>query len=740
MNKPIEFIKIDNAGKCTLTEEAEEMLSKIENNLAVICMAGIYRSGKSYLLNRLLGRQDGFEIGPNISSCTKGLWIWGDTIKLKNKNTEVLIIDTEGLASAFEDRNESIDMIIFCLSLLLSSLFIYNSMKNIDESAIENLALVLNFAKKIQSKFNEINDYANNFPSFLWVLRDFALELIDNQGNEVTTKQYLENALKEENINMISNSSYNKGIIEEINKKNDIRKTLKLFFRERDCFTLVRPVHEEKKLKIIDQLPVEELRPEFLKQMNTLVKKIFESIRPKSVNGGYMNGPMFLNLIKMYINSLNSDNLPDINTSWKIVIDSQLKAAYNTGLDYYMNEMNNLDYKNYYTSEKLYKKHYEIRERAMSYIMDFSNMNIPTNTLIEIIQKLDKKLNDEFINNYMPKWNDICKSQCEDIYVKLIEVYKNNPELNEIFACLNTIDEVLKFIEQCDTNEKKYEVMYPKIISFFVDFLKKEFNENKKKNEQKINELQQEVIFSQELLEKHKKILNETREEYEKQIKEIKEENLENRIDLEAKIDEKSRIIQNLKNSSENTIEEMKLKIDELNSVIIKYQNQEQEYSKDKDKKKKKKDIVGIDETIIAFKLDAIANRIDSIQNIFFKNEVEKVKNKMLIEMDDKYDQIQKEFKQKLKNAKKNCEKALIRLKESKDTEIEKMKQIIKDLNEEIVDYKSQVDSLEYKISLYKEKIIHYEKEKKTQTDQNELLRILAGKLNGYVDLLSKNK
>lgn len=740
MNKPIEFIKIDNAGKCTLTEEAEEMLSKIDNNLAVICIAGIYRSGKSYLLNRLLGRQDGFEIGPNISSCTKGLWIWGDTIKLKNKNTEVLVIDTEGLASAFEDRNESIDMIIFCLSLLLSSLFIYNSMKNIDESAIENLALVLNFAKKIQSKFNEINDYANNFPSFLWVLRDFALELIDNQGNEVTTKQYLENALKEENINMISNSSYNKGIIEEINKKNDIRKTLKLFFRERDCYTLVRPVHEEKKLKIIDQLPVEELRPEFLKQMNTLVKKIFENIRPKSVNGGYMNGPMFLNLIKMYINSLNSDNLPDINTSWKIVIDSQLKAAYNTGLDYYMNEMNNLDYKNYYTSEKLYKKHYELRERAMSYIMDFSNMNIPTNTLIEIIQKLDKKLNDEFINNYMPKWNDICKSQCEDIYIKLIEVYKNNPELNEIFACLNTIDEVLKFIEQCDTNEKKYEVMYPKIISFFVDFLKKEFNENKKKNEQKINELQQEVIFSQELLEKHKKILDETREEYEKQIKEIKEENLENRIDLEAKIDEKSRILQNLKNSSENTIEEMKLKIDELNSAILKYQNQEQEYSKDKDKKKKKKDIVGIDETILAFKLDAIANRIDSIQNIFFKNEVEKVKNKMLIEMDDKYDRVQKEFKQKLKNAKKNCEKALIRLKESKDTEIEKMKQIIKDLNEEIVDYKSQVDSLEYKISLYKEKIINYEKEKKTQTDQNELLRILAGKLNGYVDLLSKNK
>ena len=738
MNKPIEFIKIDNEGKCELTEEAEQMLSKINSNLAVICIAGIYRSGKSYLLNRLLGRQDGFEIGPNITSCTKGLWIWGNTIKLKNKNTEVLIIDTEGLASAFEDRNESIDMVIFCLSLLLSSLFIYNSMKNIDESAIENLALVLNFAKKIQSKFNEVNDYANNFPSFLWVLRDFALELIDNQGNKVTTKQYLENALKEENINLISNNSYNKGILEEMNKKNDIRKTLKLFFRERDCFTLVRPVYEEKKLKIIDQLPVEELRPEFLNQMNILVKKIFDNIRPKSVNGGFMNGPVFLNLVKMYINSLNSDNLPDINTSWKIVIDSQLKSAFDTSVDYYMNEMDNLDYKSYFTMDKLYKRHYELREKAMSYIMEFSNMNIPSNTFVDNINNLDKKINDEFMNNYIPKWNEACKTHCETLYTKLIEEYKKSPELNEIFACLNAIEEILKFIEQSDTNEKKYEVMYPKIISFFIDFLKKEFTENKNKNEQKIKELENELVFSQELLEKHKKILDETRENYEKQIKEIKEENLENRIDLEAKIDEKSRIFQNLKNSNENTIEEMKMKIDELNSIILNYQNQEKEYNEDK--KKKKKNGSGIDETALAFKLDAIVNRIDSIQNIFFKNEVEKVKNKMLMEMDEKNEQLQKEFKQKLKAAKKNCEKALLTLKESKNTEIEKMKQIIKDLNEEIQDYKSQVDSLEYKISLYKEKIINYEKEKKSQIDQNEILRLLAGKLNGYVDMLSKSR
>ena len=736
LNKPIEFIKISSLGKCTITPEAEEMLSKIDSNLAVVSIAGIYRSGKSYLLNRLLGRQDGFEIGPNITSCTKGIWIWGDTVKLNNKNTEVLIIDTEGLASAFEDRNENIDIIIFCLSVLLSSLFIYNSMKNIDESAIESLALVLNFAKKIQSKYNSLNDYANNFPSFLWVLRDFALELVDEKGKAVSAKQYMENALKEENTNMMSYNEYNKGIIEEINKKNEIRKIIKLFFRERDCYTLIRPIHDEKKLKIIDQIPQEELRPEFLSQMNSLVEKVFDNIRPKNINGGFMNGPMFLNLAKMYIESLNSDELPNINTSWKIVIDSQMKSAFDSGLEYYMNEMNNLDYKNFLTSEKIYKEHYEIREKSLSHIMDLSSMNIPTNIFMDNYKNLEKKINEEFMTNFFIKWETECKSQCENILTKLIEEYKKSPELNEIFACLDTISEVLNFIDKSDTNEKKYEVMYPKIINFFIELIKKEFKETKMKNEQKLNELQQELIYNQELLEKNKKILEEMRNNYENQIKEIKEENLENRIDLEAKIDEKEKILQNMKNSNENKVEEMKLKIDELNNVIKSYQNQEQEF---KDKKNKKNNS-GIDETVLVFKLDAIANRIDSIQDIFFKNEVEKEKNKMLNQMDSKLEQVQKEFKLKLKNAKKNLEKNFLKIKESKEAEIEKMKQIIKDLNEEIQDYKSQIDSLEYKISLYKEKIINYEKEKKTQADHAELLRILTGKLSGYVDMLNKKK
>jgi len=38
----------------------------------LIAVAGMYRTGKSYLLNRmLLNRSDGFGVGPTINPCTK---------------------------------------------------------------------------------------------------------------------------------------------------------------------------------------------------------------------------------------------------------------------------------------------------------------------------------------------------------------------------------------------------------------------------------------------------------------------------------------------------------------------------------------------------------------------------------------------------------------------------------------------------------------------------------------------
>jgi hypothetical protein len=52
--------------------EAIKWLKTIEAPLGVIAVAGMYRTGKSYLLNRvLLNRNNGFGVGNTVNACTK---------------------------------------------------------------------------------------------------------------------------------------------------------------------------------------------------------------------------------------------------------------------------------------------------------------------------------------------------------------------------------------------------------------------------------------------------------------------------------------------------------------------------------------------------------------------------------------------------------------------------------------------------------------------------------------------
>jgi hypothetical protein len=520
MNKPIQFISIDKDGTCFLTEQAEKILSDIDGNLAIVCVAGLYRTGKSYLLNRLLGRQDGFEIGPTINSCTKGLWIWGEPIDLPERDLKVLLIDTEGLGSAFEDRNETIDMEIFCLGVLLSSMFIYNSMKNIDEGAIESLYLVINFAKRIQSSFKDVDSYSNNFPSFLWVLRDFALELIDSNGKKLTPTQYLENALKTDE----SDDS-------EVMKKNEIRGILKTFFKERDCYTIIRPINDEKKLRNIDKIPVKELRPEFVTQMDKLVAKVFNMVRPKLVQGSFLNGKMYLNLVRMYISSLNNNSLPDVKTSWKIVVDQQMEEIYDKSVRHYVDEMLSIDYNTITKLEDLVEYHNKFKLIAYDYLKDFANINVPITVYIEFMKRLDQKLQDQF-DTFVQKWKDLSKKQCEAISKNIIEEYRQNNDVTDIITALDLVEDVFKVVDESMTSENKYSIIYPVLIDFFVGIFKKGFNVYKGKTDMAIKNLNQEKDHLQGVIEKQRDNFEQAKDDYESQIKELKETHLNLRLDV----------------------------------------------------------------------------------------------------------------------------------------------------------------------------------------------------------------
>jgi hypothetical protein len=65
--------------------EALEFFASLQGKVAVVSVAGMYRTGKSFLLNKMiLNSPTGFAVGPTTNAKTKGLWVWGKPLTCHN--------------------------------------------------------------------------------------------------------------------------------------------------------------------------------------------------------------------------------------------------------------------------------------------------------------------------------------------------------------------------------------------------------------------------------------------------------------------------------------------------------------------------------------------------------------------------------------------------------------------------------------------------------------------------------
>eukprot|EP00002_Diphylleia_rotans_P039769 TRINITY_DN930_c0_g1_i1.p1 TRINITY_DN930_c0_g1~~TRINITY_DN930_c0_g1_i1.p1 ORF type:complete len:385 (-),score=79.47 TRINITY_DN930_c0_g1_i1:979-2133(-) len=324
MEEPLPLVSLnEDAQKFEVHPEAYAKLASIEDPVYVVAIAGLYRTGKSFVLNQLAGRTDGFDIGSTIEPCTQGIWLWwADAGQVDvtefglPPNFQLVMLDTEGLGSF--SKSETYDIQVFSLSLLLSSYFIYNSLGNIDETAIDRLSLVLELSKHIQAQTDSVTDpYQLKlfFPSFLWLVRDFSLELSVG-GRQISSREYLENALLP-----------TKGDPNRVGGKNAIRNAITQFFGDRDCYTMKRPVGDEEKLQNLRNLPLTDFRPEYLQQMKELKKLILSHVKPKTMYGDPLNGKMLAELMQSYVKAINEGGVPVIKTAWENVSAMQCQKA-----------------------------------------------------------------------------------------------------------------------------------------------------------------------------------------------------------------------------------------------------------------------------------------------------------------------------------------------------------------------------------------------------------------------------
>ncbi len=326
--KLIEFYK----NHFILNKTALNILRTITEPIVVVSIVGKARTGKSYLMNLLLNvynsnnnnnnknNNDGFKVASSINSCTKGIWLWNTPRQKPNSSDKIIFIDSEGTNSV-DLSTKAHDSKIFSLIILLSSLFIYNTNGNIDEQAINELAL-----STYLSNIIAINDntYINKdkiirelAPKFIWTLRDFTLDKIDPEtGEEITSGEYLELCLR--NKSKGKNSKQN----------NIIRENIIKYFKERECITLPRPVDKEEDLQHLHNIPFNHLKSNFRTEFLMLKKKVYETSKPKIFNGKKITGPILADLLINFVNSINSGIIPNINNTWDNIIFDEIQKDY----------------------------------------------------------------------------------------------------------------------------------------------------------------------------------------------------------------------------------------------------------------------------------------------------------------------------------------------------------------------------------------------------------------------------
>jgi hypothetical protein len=651
--RAVPFVIYSNK-KFIVTDEAREVLCREEyKNISIISLVGKYRTGKSFLLNRVLLNQkkrNGFDVGPTIRPCTKGIWMWSEPMYVENNHCKekfpVFMIDTEGLGAYDEEINH--DSKIFLIAVLISSLFIFNSFGNIDENAINSLSFILNLSKTIKLSENSANndsELAKCFPSLLWLLRDFSLKLEDSEGNTITAKQYLENALQ-----LIKGSS------DFIESKNQVRKMIQTYFPERDCFALVRPVEDEKDLQNLQSLDDSQIRQEFQEQAETLRNKVSKKVKPKMLNNRLLNGNMLVELLKSILDSINQGSIPVIESSWKYVMHNECIKNINEIQEKFLNGIKkfrdeNKENQTFFSDLEVYEKRLEkklIEEFQKSTVLDETVETEYLQKLKNKFQEEIKKFNEENSKFFQNKMMEGLEKNTK----KLIDTFETDKYAKNYYQFFQDLENLKEITEASTPDFKlKKEIIFERMIHIVKKFIEMNFLKNKILNEKEIVQLKNEVnslqskynILSEES-ESSKMDSKETSEKLSSQIADLKsrEKNLEEKYKL-LETEKK-----NILNSNDKKLNELRK---ELGESIEKYK---------KEKEKFESELRSKEDTIMTLKFSE--EKMTSINNMkveFYEKEIsshkernEQLKREVLEYRKDNEDLLTKLETLKIENSK----------------------------------------------------------------------------------------
>ena len=302
--EPIPLV-LEKNGKYECHAQGLEFLRRCSTPVVVLVVAGKYRTGKSFLLNRGILRlppSRGFTTGNTVNACTKGIWAHPELVTLPCGNLKAIVLDSEGTGSVQASPDQ--DTKLISIAVALASLFVYNSTGALDEACFSEIGILAHAAQMLQNQSSD----AWQTPDLVWVLRDFSLLLQTEDGNSMSATSYLEQCLSEAD-------------------KGEARDLLRTYFVNRSLFTLVRPVAEEESLRRLNSLSDDALRPEFVEQLTNFYSEVCKQARVKTIGGHPATGSVLAHLCVGAVKAVNEGSCPCVSDSLTFLLELDLATA-----------------------------------------------------------------------------------------------------------------------------------------------------------------------------------------------------------------------------------------------------------------------------------------------------------------------------------------------------------------------------------------------------------------------------
>lgn len=308
---PVQIVRpnADHSGFTVVKETLSKIVTGAQNRkVAVVSVVGPYHSGKSFLLNALIGRTNVFSVGPKTSPETMGLWLCRTNVTLPSRpDVEVWFVDSEGFFGP--QVSESYDAKTFTLSLLLADEFVYNTVKIIDSQAVALLEMLARRAQLFRVKSSVVETQSGlehkltSLPHLTWVVEDF----VQTQEEGVSNTQWLESYLTADGVD---------------------QPYLKKLFPNLAVRSLFLPATSRQALADLSRVPFSDLTSEFRSDLAVLRKSIISGLEQREK---YLTPSDLSQAIYFLATALDKGlfpQLPSLWTSWRSqVVESSMRDA-----------------------------------------------------------------------------------------------------------------------------------------------------------------------------------------------------------------------------------------------------------------------------------------------------------------------------------------------------------------------------------------------------------------------------